>query len=186
MGKLIYSTITSLDCFVEDSDGAFDWATPDEDVFSFINQQERTIGTYLFGRRMYETMVYWETAATLPDQSAVEIEFTEMWKTTDKIVYSTTLTEPTSARTKIEEAFNPDAVAKLKATSRRDIAIGGPALASLALTAGLVDEIQLYLTPIVLGAGKRAFPVDTHLPLKLSEEKRFETGVVFLRFSCAS
>jgi dihydrofolate reductase len=186
MAKLIYSTITSLDCFVEDSNGSFDWATPDEEVFSFINQLERTIGTYLFGRRMYETMVYWETASTLPDQSAVEMEFAEMWKATNKIVYSTTLTTARSARTKIEQVFKPDAIATLKGTARHDVAVGGSTLASQALKAGLVDEIQLYLTPIMLGAGKRAFPIDTHLPLKLLEERRFESGVVFLRFSCAS
>jgi dihydrofolate reductase len=186
VAKLIYSTITSLDCFVEDSDGSFDWAAPDEELFAFVNQRERTIGTYLFGRRMYETMVYWETASTLPDQSAVESEFTEMWKAADKIVYSSTLTTASSARTNIEQSFEPDAIAKLKDTARQDLAIGGATLASQALKAGLVDEIQLYLTPIVVGAGKRAFPIDTHLALTLLEEKRFDSGVLFLRFSCAS
>jgi dihydrofolate reductase len=186
MAKLIYSTITSLDCFVEDSDGGFDWAQPDEEVFSFVNQLERTIGTYLFGRRMYETMVYWETASTQPDQSAVENDFAEMWRAADKIVYSTTLTTARSAKTTIEREFKPDDIAKFKNTAHLDLAIGGSTLASQALRAGLVDEIQLFLTPIVIGAGKRVFPFDTHLPLKLLEERRFESGVIFLRFKCAS
>jgi dihydrofolate reductase len=186
MAKLIYSTITSLDCFVEDSDGGFDWAEPDEEVFSFVNQLERTIGTYLFGRRMYETMVNWETASTQPDQSAVEKEFSQIWKAADKIVYSTTLTTATSAKTRIEQDFKPDVIARFKDTARLDVAIGGSNLASQALNAGLVDEIHLFLKPILVGAGKRAFPIDTHLPLKLLEERRFGNGVVYLRFNCAS
>jgi len=185
MAKLIYSTITSLDCFVEDSDGGFDWAEPDEEVFSFVNQLERTIGTYLFGRRMYETMAYWETEPTQPDQAGVANEFAEMWRAADKIVYSTTLTTTRSAKTTIEREFKPDVIAKFKSTAPLDVAIGGSTLASLALKAGLVDEIQLFLTPVVVGAGKRAFP-DTHLPLTLLEERRFASGVIFLRFECAT
>jgi dihydrofolate reductase len=185
MAKLIYSTITSLDCFVEDDDGRFDWAEPDEEVFSFINQLERPIGTYLYGRRMYETMAYWETASTQPDQSAVAVEFANIWKAADKIVYSTTLSAATSTKTKIERDFEPNAIAKLKKSARLDVCVGGANLASQALRAGLVDEIQLFLTPIVVGTGKRAFPDDLHLPLKLLDERRFGGGVVFFRFSNA-
>lgn len=185
MAKLIYSTITSLDCFVEDSEGGFGWAEPDEEVFSFINQLERPIGTYLYGRRMYETMVYWETASTEPNQSQVEKEFTDIWQAADKIVYSTTLTSATSTKTRIERDFDPNVVAKLKETAQRDVCVGGSNLASQALKARLVDEIHLFLTPILVGTGKRAFPSDFHQPLKLLDEKRFGCGVVFLRFSSA-
>ncbi|MEO9181770.1 MAG: dihydrofolate reductase family protein [Acidimicrobiales bacterium] len=185
MAKLIYSTITSLDCFVEDSSGGFGWAEPDEEVFSFVNQLERPVGTYLYGRHMYETMVYWETALTQTDQSAVEKDFADIWKAADKIVYSTTLTTAASAKTRIERDFDPDVIAKLKESAQLDVCVGGSNLASQALKAGLVDEIQLFLTPILVGHGKRAFPIDTHLPLKLLEERRFGSGVIFLRFQRA-
>ena len=186
MAKLIYSTISSLDCFVEDSDGEFGWAEPDEEVFSFINQLERPIGTYLYGRRMYETMVYWETASSQPDQSAVEQEFTDIWKAADKIVYSATLTTARSMKTKIARAFEPDVIAKLKETTQHDLCVAGAGLASQALRAGLVDEIHLFLSPVLIGTGKRAFPNDLHLPLKMLEETQFASGVVFLRFSSAN
>ncbi len=185
MAKLIYSTITSLDCFVEDSNGGFDWAEPDEEVFSFVNDLERPIGTYLYGRRMYETMVYWETASTQPNQSAVEQDFTDIWRAADKIVYSTTLTTATSTKTRIERDFNVAVIAKLKETAQHDLCVGGSNLASQALEAGLVDEIQLFLTPILVGSGKPAFPIATHLPLELLEQRLFRCGVVFLRFNSA-
>ena len=186
MAKLIYSTVASLDCFVEDSDGEFGWAEPDEEVLRFINQLEKRIGTYLFGRRMYETMVYWETASSQPDQSAVEEEFADIWKAADKIVYSTTLTTAKSMKTKIERAFEPEVIAKLKEAARHDLCVAGAGLASQALRAGLVDEIHLYLTPVLVGSGKRAFPIDIHLPLTMLDERRFASGVVFLRFSCSN
>jgi dihydrofolate reductase len=183
VAKLIYSTIASLDCFVEDSDGAFDWATPDDDVFAFINDRERPIGTYLYGRRMYETMVYWETHGTEVSDSTVEHAFTAIWRAANKIVYSTTLAAPSSPRTIIEREFNENAIRRLKETSSHDITIGGAELASHALRAGLVDEVQLYLVPIVVGAGKRAFPLHQKVRFELREERRFLSGQLFLRYA---
>jgi dihydrofolate reductase len=155
-------------------------------VFSFVNQLERKVGTYLFGRRMYETMNYWENASTLPNQTTVENEYADLWKAIDKIVYSTTLTTVTSAKTQIRRQFNLDEIATLKQTASLDVAIAGADLASQALTAGLVDEVHLFVTPTVLGTGKRAFAISTHLPLRLLEERRFDCGVAYLRFDCAN
>ena len=186
MAKLIYSAITSLDGFVEDTTGSFDWAAPDEEVFSFVNELERPITVNLYGRRMYETMVWWEDPALLSDESAATREFAAIWQGAEKIVFSTTLISVTSAKTRLERAFTPELVRTLKAAAPTDISLGGAALASQALKAGVVDEIQLFLTPVVVGAGKRALPDDIHLPLELLDERRFANGVVYLRFSCAS
>src|SRR6478672_8738646 len=144
MAKLIYSVITSLDGYVADKDGNFDWAAPDEEVHAFVNDRERPIGTYLYGRRMYEVMVAWDTMQTQADQPRVEADFTQIWQAADKIVYSTTLAAVSSARTRIERVFDPDRVRQLKASAERDLSVGGPALAAQALRAGLVDEIHLY------------------------------------------
>jgi dihydrofolate reductase len=182
MGKLIYSAITSLDGYVADEDGNFDWAVPDEEVHSFFNDLERPIGTYLYGRRMYETMVYWETAHTLPDQEPVVEDFAEIWQAADKIVYSKTLETVSSARTRIERDFDAEAVRQLKASAERDITVGGPGLAGQAIKAGLVDEYHLFLTPIVVGAGKQSLPDNVRVKLELLDERRFGGGVVHLHY----
>ena len=182
MARLIYSAIASLDGYVEDKRGNFDWAAPDEEVHTFINDLERPIGTYLYGRRMYETMVYWETVSTGGDQSAASRDFAEIWRAAEKIVYSRTLQTPSSERTRIERDFDPAAVRQLKESSDRDITVGGAGLAGEALAAGLVDECQLFLGPIVVGGGKRALPDDLRVQLELLDERRFRSGVVHLRY----
>ena len=155
MAKLIYSALTSLDGFVEDQAGNFDFAEPDEEVFGFVNDMERPVGTYLYGRRMYETMVFWETAQTAVDQPPCFRDFTEMWQAADKIVYSTTLDAVTSARTRLLRAFDPRVIQEMKASQERDITIAGANLAAQAFEAGVVDECQLYLTPVVVGVASR-------------------------------
>jgi dihydrofolate reductase len=182
MAKLIYSAITSLDGYVADEDGNFDWSVPDEEVHTFINDLERPVGTYLYGRRMYEVMVPWETAHTLADQPAHERDFTAIWQSAEKIVYSTTLQTVSSARTRIEREFDPEAVRRIKAASTRDITVAGPDLAAQAIKAGLVDECHLFVTPILVGGGKQAFPDKVRLKLDLLEERRFGNGVVHLRY----
>jgi dihydrofolate reductase len=182
MAKLIYSAITSLDGYVADENGNFDWAAPDEEVHRFVNDLERPIGTYLYGRRIYETMVYWETAHTLPDQPPFIQDFAGIWQAADKIVYSKTLDTPSSARTRIERDFDPDAVRRMKASAERDISVGGPDLAAQAIKAGLVDEYQLFLTPIIVGGGKQSLPDNVRLELELLDERRFGNGVVHLHY----
>jgi dihydrofolate reductase len=182
MAKLIYSAITSLDGYVADEDGNFDWAAPDEEVHNFVNNLERPIGTYLYGRRMYETMVYWETAHTGADQPPLMQDFAEIWQAADKVVYSKTLETASSARTRIERDFDPEAVRRLKASSRRDMSVGGPELAAQAIDAGLVDEFHLFLTPILVGGGKQSLPNDVRLKLELLDERRFGNGVVHLHY----
>jgi dihydrofolate reductase len=182
MAKLIYSAITSLDGYVADEDGNFDWAAPDEEVHSFVNDLERSVGTYLYGRRIYETMVYWETAHTLPHQPPVVEDFAEIWQAADKIVYSKTLETVSSARTRIERDFDPEAIRQLKASAGRDISVGGPDLAAQAIRAGTVDEYHLFLTPIVVGGGKQSLPDNVRLKLELLDERRFGGGVVHLHY----
>ena len=182
MAKLIYSAIASLDGYVEDERGSFAWAAPDEEVHAFVNDLERPIGTYLYGRRMYETMVYWESVTTTADQSEVARDFAEIWRAAEKIVYSRSLETPSSARTRIEHDFDPAAVRELKQSSARDITIGGAELAGEALAAGLVDELHLFLCPVVVGGGKRALPDDVPVELELVDEHRFRNGVVHLRY----
>ena len=182
MGKLIYSTITSLDGYVADKDGNFDWAAPDEEVHTFVNDLERPIGTYLYGRRMYEVMRYWETAHALTDQPSFMQDFAKIWRAADKIVYSKTLETASSARTRIERDFYPDTVRRMKAQAERDISVGGPDLATEALKTGLVDECHLFVVPIVVGGGKRSLPNDVRLELELLDERRFEGGVVHLHY----
>jgi len=182
MAKLIYSAITSLDGYVADDQGNFDWAAPDEEVHGFVNELERPVGTYLYGRRMYEVMVTWETMDTRADQPPVSQDFTKIWQAADKVVYSKTLETVSSARTRIERDFDPEAVRQLKASSERDITVGGPELAAQAIRAGLVDEFQLFVTPVVVGGGKKALPDDVHLKLELLDERRFGSGVVHLRY----
>jgi dihydrofolate reductase len=182
VAKLIYSAIASLDGYVADEHGNFDWAAPDEEVHAFVNDLERPVGTYLDRRRMYETMFYWETAHPLPDQSPVERDFAEIWQAADKIVYSTTLEGASSARTRIERGFDPEAVRQMKAAAGRDISVGGPDLAAQAIRAGLVDECRLFVSPIVVGGGKRFLPDDVRLKLELQDERRFGNGVVHLHY----
>ena len=182
MAKLIYSSIMSLDGYMEDEEGNFDWAAPDEEVHTFVNDLERPVGTYLYGRRMYEVMVGWETATTVADQPAVMRDFAQIWQSADKIVYSRTLETASSARTRIERDFDAEAVRQLKATAGRDISVGGPELAAQAIKAGLVDECHLFVTPIVVGGGKRFLPDKVRLDLELVDEHRFANGVVHLHY----
>jgi dihydrofolate reductase len=184
VAKLIYSTIASVDGYVADAAGAFQWAAPDEEVFAFVNELERPIGTYLFGRRMYETMVSWETAADL-DEHPVEREFARLWRAADKVVYSTSLASVASARTRIERGFDPGAVRSLKTAADRDLTVGGPDLAEQALEAGLVDELQLFAVPVLVGGGTPAFPSGVRLDLDLLDERRFAAGTVYRRYRVA-
>jgi dihydrofolate reductase len=181
VAKLIYSAIASLDGYIEDEEGKFDWAEPDEEVHTFINDLERPVGMRLLGRRLYEVMVYWETIA-LADQPAFIRDFAEIWQAADKIVYSRTLEAVASARTRIEREFDPDAVRQLKVAAGRDLSVGGPELAAQAFKARLVDECHLFLAPIVVGGGKRALPDNVRLALELLDERRFGSGVVHLRY----
>jgi dihydrofolate reductase len=182
MAKLIYSAIASLDGYVEDDQGEFDWAAPDEEVHAFVNELERPIGVYLYGRRMYETMVFWETVDTGSDQPAVIRDFAHIWRAAEKIVYSRTLQSVSSAKTRIERDLDFDAIHRLKETSGSDITIGGAALAGQAIAAGLVDELHLVLGPIIVGGGKRALPGNVHARLHLIGERRFQSGVVHLHY----
>ena len=181
MAKLIYSAIMSLDGYIADEQGNFDWAAPDEEVHRFVNDLQRPVGTYLYGRRMYEVMSAWETMGT-PDQPPVMLDFARIWQAADKLVYSRTLGTVSSARTRIERQFDPEAVRQLKAATGPDITVGGPHLAAQAIQAGLVDEYHLFLTPTVVGAGNQALPDHVRLDLDLQDERRFTSGVVFLRY----
>jgi dihydrofolate reductase len=179
MGKLLYTAIASLDGYVADDQGNFDWSAPDEEVHGFINDLERPIGTYLLGRLMYEVLVAWET---MDADNPVEKDFAELWRAKDKIVYSRTLESVSSARTRIERAFDPAVVRELRASSDSDISVGGPHLAAEAIRAGLVDEILLFLNPIVVGCGNAALPDDVHMELELLDDHRFTNGVVYVRY----
>jgi dihydrofolate reductase len=185
MAKLIYSAITSLDGYVADEHGNFEWAAPDDELHAFVNDLERPVGTYLYGRRMYETMVYWENPPTDAEESAVGRDFAEIWQAADKVVYSTTLDAVSSARTRIERTFDADAVRKMKATATRDIGVGGPHLAVHAIAAGLVDEFQLFLVPFVVGGGNASLPDAVRLQLELVDERRFAKGTVYLNYRTA-
>lgn len=186
MARLIYTAITSLDGYVADKNGNFDWAAPDEEVHSFVNDLERRAGTYLYGRRMYEVMAFWETAHTLADQSPAIRDYADIWQAADKIVYSKTLEKVTSARTRIERDFDPEAVRHMKAQTGRDISVGGPGLAAQAIKAGLVDEYHMFVTPVVVGGGNPALPDDVIVKLELVDERRFEGGVVHLHYRAKS
>ena len=182
MAKLIYSAITSLDGYVADEDGSFDWAAPDEEVHTFVNDLERSVGTYLYGRRIYDVMVYWDTALTLPDQPRVIEDYAKIWQAADKIVYSKTLETVSSSRTRLARDFDTEAVRQMKAVAGRDISVGGPDLAAQAIKAGLVDEYHLFLAPIVVGGGKQSLPDNVRLELELLDERRFAGGVVHLHY----
>jgi dihydrofolate reductase len=180
MAKLIYSAITSLDGYVADVDGNFDWSAPDEEVHAFVNDLERSVGTYLYGRRMYEVMVYWETAHSLADEPPVILDYAEIWQAADKIVYSKSLESVSSGRTRIERDVDPEAIRQMKATADRDISVGGPHLAAQTIEAGLVDEFHFFLAPIVVGGGNPSLPNGIRLELELLSERRFGNGVVHL------
>ena len=184
MAKLIYSMLMSLDGYTEDEHGDFGWGAPeDEAVHSYVNELASSVGTYLYGRRMYETMVYWETAHTTPDQPQFILDWARQWQAAEKIVYSRTLAEPRSARTRIEREFDPDAVRRLKAGAEHDITVDGSELAAQVIRAGLVDEFQIIVSPVVVGGGKRFFPDGARLNLQLIDERRFGNGVVVLRYA---
>jgi dihydrofolate reductase len=176
---LVYSTIGSLDGYAADAAGKFDWAEPDQEVFAFVNDVEREIGTYLYGRRMYETMRFWETAS-LDGQPPAVRDFTGIWRAANKVVYSSTLQGTSSARTRLERRFDPDAVRALK--EHGNVSVSGPGLASQAIRAGLVDEYHLFVTPVVVGGGTPVFPAGVRAPLELTDERRFAGGVVYLRY----
>jgi len=182
VAKLSYSAITSLDGFIEDGQGRFDWAAPDEELHACVNDQERAIGTYLYGRRMYETMVAWETMSTGEEQTAVVRDYAQIWRAADKVVFSSTLDAVASERTRIERSADPEALGRLKGASGRDLSIGGPGLAAVAIRAGLVDEIHLFLHPVIVGAGKPALPSGARVGLELLDEGRFASGVVHLHY----
>ncbi|THG29275.1 dihydrofolate reductase family protein [Naasia lichenicola] len=182
MGRLIYASIVSLDGYVADAAGRFDWSEPDDEVHRFVNEIQRPIGTHLYGRRLYDVLVAWETWDVTREPEVIR-DYAEIWRGADKVVYSRTLQEPKSARTRIVEEFDVTAVVELKATSATDILIGGPEIAALALAAGIVDEIHLLVSPVVVGAGNPAFPDDLALSLELTAEHRFGNGVVHLQYS---
>ncbi len=182
MAKLIYSAIASLDGYVEDEQGSFDWAAPDHEVHAFVNDLERPIGTYLYGRRMYETMVFWETVDTGLDQPGEVRDFARLWRAAEKVVYSRTLHSVSSARTRIEHGFDPQTARHLKETSGHDLSIGGPELAGQAIGAGLVDECHLFVSPVLVGGGKRSLPAHVRSDLELLDERRFGNGVVHLHY----
>jgi len=182
MATLIYAAIASLDGYVEDDEGRFDWSAPDEQVHAFVNELERSIGTYLYGRRMYETMVFWETVSPEADESEVFLDYAAIWQSAEKVVYSRTLESASSTRTRIEHEFDADSVRRLKDASTTDISIGGAELAGRAFAAGLVDECHLLLCPIMVGGGKRALPDGVRMPMELLDHRRFDNGVVHLHY----
>jgi len=182
MANLIYATIASLDEYVADENGNFEWAAPDEEVHAFVNDLERKIGTYLYGRRLYEVMLYWENPPTQSDVPFVVRDYTKIWQAAEKVVFSKTLTKASTAKTRIEKTFDPAAIRKLKEQSPHDISIGGAELAGQAIKAGLVDEIHIFLHPIVVGGGRRALPDGARVRLELLDQRRFASGVVHLHY----
>jgi dihydrofolate reductase len=185
MGKLIYSAICSLDGYVEDAAGKFDWSAPSEEVHGFVNDLERGVGTYLYGRRMWETMVFWQTAGERADEPPVFHDYAEIWRAAEKVVFSRTPAEPAVPRVRLEREFDPGLVREMKEGSEADLSIGGAELAGQALAAGLVDEVQLILAPILVGGGKRALPAGVHQRLALLDSRRFADGTAFLRYALA-
>jgi dihydrofolate reductase len=181
VARLTYSALASLDGYIEDESGRFDWAAPDAEVHAFVNELERPIGTYLYGRRMYETMVYWETVDAAGEPPHI-LDYAEIWQAADKVVYSRTLEAPSSARTRIERDFAPEAIRELKDAADRDLSVGGAKLAAQALEAALVDELLLFVAPVVVGGGKKALPAGVRVELELLDEHRFAGGTVYLRY----
>ena len=186
MAKLIYLMNTSLDAYVADEHGSFSWTVPNEEWISYINELCSSCGTFLYGRRMYEAMVYWETEYAAHNHQEFHLTFARQWQAAEKIVYSRTLAEPRSARTRIEREFDADAVRRLKVNAERDMTIQGPELAAQALRAGLVDEVQIFVLPVIVGGGKRFFPDGLRLDLELVEERAFRNGVIAVRYAVRS
>jgi dihydrofolate reductase len=186
MSKLIYIANISLDGFIEDSHGSFDWTEPDDGVFAFITDFLRASGTYLYGRRLYESMAVWETDPALAAQSELMGEFARVWQAANKVVYSTTLHEVSTAKTQLERSFDANAVRDLKTAAAKDLTVGGANLAAHAFRAGLVDECQFFIHPVFVGAGKSALPHDTRADLELLDERRFSSGAVYVRYRVAS
>lgn len=186
MGRLIYSAMTSLDGYVADAGGRFDWAEPDETAHTFINDLERSVGTHLFGRKMYEVMAVWEGMDADPDLPPYIRDFARLWQAADKVVYSTTLAETATARTRIERAFDAEAIRRMKASSASDISIGGPTLAAQAIQAGLVDEYHLFIAPVIVGGGLRWLPEGVRVDLTTLDERRFASGMVYVRYGAAA
>ena len=181
MAKLIYVTNVSLDGFIEDDQGAFDWTEPDDQQFAFITDLVRPIGTWLYGRRLYEAMAVWETDPTLASQSALSADFAHVWQAGDKVVYSTTLDAVSTAKSRLERRFDPDAVREMKAAAGRDLTVGGANLAAQAFREGLIDECHLFVSPVILGRGKPSLPSDLRIQLELLDERRFANGIVYVR-----
>lgn len=186
MGRLVYTAITSLDGYVADAEGKFDWAAPDEEVHAFVNDLERSIGTYLCGRRLYDVMSYWEHHESDSADSPIMDDYAQIWRAADKIVYSTSLAEVPTGRTRIERSFDAELVRRWKVEAARDLSVGGPHLAAQALRAGLVDEVQLLLSPVIVGGGTASLPDDLRLDLDLLQERRFANGVVYLRYGVSN
>ena len=182
MAKLLYVLNVSLDGYIADEDGNIDWSVPDEEYYSFVNDLQRPVGTYLYGRRLYELMAVWETDPAAAAQSPAAREFAQIWQAADKVVYSRTLQAAATTRTRIEPAFDPQAVRQLKAAAEGDLTVGGPDLAAQAITAGLVDEVHLFVWPVVVGGGKPFLPDRVRLQLELLDARRFGSGVVYLRY----
>lgn len=183
MARIVYLTNASLDGYIEDADGRFDWSVPDEALHQFFNDAFRPFGTLLYGRRLYETMAVWETDPDLAGHNAITADFASIWQAADKVVWSRTLDAPLTARTRLERAFDPDAVRALAAGADRDLAIGGAEIAAHALRAGLVDEVQLVLHPVVVGGGKRALPDGVRAHLALLDQRTFPGGHVYVRYA---
>ena len=183
MTKLIYMAISSLDGYVEDAKGKFDWSAPDEEVHAFVNDLERSVGTHLYGRRMYETMAYWENPPDFAEEPSVYKEYAGIWQAAEKVVYSKTLRAASSARTRIEREFDPEAVQRLKGAATRDLSVGGAELAAQAIAAGLVDEFQLFLVPVIVGGGKRSLPDNVRVNLQLLGKRGFYNGTVYLHYA---
>jgi len=181
LARLIYSAIASLDGYTADAEGKFDWAAPDAELHAFVNDLERDVGTHLYGRRMYGTMAVWETMDVSAEPDVMR-DYAGIWRDADKVVYSRTLAAASTPRTRIERDFDPEAVRRMKETAGRDLSVGGPGLAAHALRAGIVDEIQLFLVPVVVGGGTRALPDGLRVDLDLLDERRFAGGAVYLRY----
>jgi len=186
MARLVYAALSSLDGYVADENGNFDWAFPSDEVHAFVNDLQRPIGTHLYGRRLYEVMSAWETMHTLPDQPAVVLDFAAVWQAADKVVYSRTLESVSTARTRIEREFDPEEVRRMKGASEHDLLIGGPELAARAFGAGLVDDVHLFLAPVIVGGGTRALPEHVRLDLELVDERRFANGTVYVHHRLAT
>ena len=182
MAKLIYASNVSLDGFIEDEHGSFDWTAPSDDVFAFITNLVRPVGTHLYGRRLYETMAVWETDPALAAQSELMADFAQVWQSADKVVYSTTLDAVSTGKSRLERCFDPDAIRRMKANTNRDLTVGGAILAAHAFRAGLVDECHLFIHPVVLGRGKPSLPGEPRIKLDLLDERRFVNGVVYVGY----